>query len=120
MPLPQWYRIERSWEDGGERMFRLSLLSDSDIYAAHFPGRPITPGACLLQMALELTEATLQRPLEVTEVRNIKFKNIISPTETPEITVVFKSIKPTSDGVSVKAEITNHSEVFSLLSFICR
>ena len=29
------------------------LLSDSIIYKAHFPGEPVTPGVCIMQMAKE-------------------------------------------------------------------
>jgi 3-hydroxyacyl-[acyl-carrier-protein] dehydratase len=30
------------------------LLPESPVYRGHFPGYPITPGVCLVQMALEL------------------------------------------------------------------
>ena len=30
------------------------LLPESAVYAGHFPGYPITPGVCLVQIALEL------------------------------------------------------------------
>ena len=35
------------------------LLADSPVYAAHFPGYPITPGVTIVQMALELMGRTL-------------------------------------------------------------
>lgn len=35
------------------------LLPDSPIYAAHFPGYPITPGVTIVQMALELMDRKL-------------------------------------------------------------
>ena len=38
---------------------RVQFLPDSPIYAAHFPEFPITPGVCLVQMALELMGCSL-------------------------------------------------------------
>jgi len=35
------------------------LLAESPVYAAHFPGYPITPGVTIVQMALELMDRTL-------------------------------------------------------------
>ena len=32
------------------------LLPESPVYQGHFPGYPITPGVCLVQIALELIE----------------------------------------------------------------
>ena len=38
---------------------RVRFLPGSPIYAAHFPEYPITPGVCLVQMALELMGRSL-------------------------------------------------------------
>ena len=38
----------------GEGCARIQLLPESPIYAAHFPGFPVTPGVTLVQMGLEL------------------------------------------------------------------
>ena len=38
-----------------ERQACVDFLPESRIYAAHFPGHPITPGAVLVRMAAELS-----------------------------------------------------------------
>ena len=38
----------------GDGCAQVLLLPESPIYAAHFPGFPVTPGVTLVQMALEL------------------------------------------------------------------
>lgn len=43
------------------------------IYRAHFPNHPITPGVCLQQMVGELCERHCGFPLQLSEVKNIKF-----------------------------------------------
>ena len=34
----------------------IRLIAGSPIYKAHFPMQPITPGACIVQMAVEMYE----------------------------------------------------------------
>ncbi len=51
------------------------------IYQAHFPGNPITPGVCLIQMAGELTERHTGTKLQLQEIKNIKFLYMLVPQE---------------------------------------
>ena len=53
---------------------KVKLLPDSPIYAAHFPGYPITPGVTLVQMALECMGK------KMTGARDIKFLIPVIPT----------------------------------------
>lgn len=51
------------------------------IYQAHFPGTPITPGVCLIQMAGELAERHTGTKLQLQEIKNIKFLYMLVPQE---------------------------------------
>ena len=55
------------------------LLDDSEIYKAHFPGFPVTPGVCIVGMAVELASALVGRKLELSEAKDIKFVTPIFP-----------------------------------------
>lgn len=58
------------------------LLPDSPIYQGHFPGWPITPGVCLVQIALELMEEMAgQAGHDLVAAKSIKFTSPIIPTE---------------------------------------
>lgn len=50
------------------------LLPDSPVYAAHFPGYPITPGVTIVQMALDLMDRRLSG------AKDIKFVEPILPS----------------------------------------
>ena len=64
---------------------RVRLLPDSPIYAAHFKGMPVTPGACIIQMACELVGASLGRCLDVEEASDIRFVHPVLPSEITEL-----------------------------------
>ena len=62
----------------------LRLLPDSPVYQGHFPGYPITPGVCLVQMAMELIEemaGQAGRKVRLTAAKNIKFTSPVIPEE---------------------------------------
>lgn len=67
-------------EDGFEA--RIALQPESAIYAAHFKGMPVTPGACLVQMACELASEAAGRPLDVREAADIRFLQPVLPGQT--------------------------------------
>lgn len=58
----------------GEGTATVRLLPESPIYAAHFPGYPVTPGVTLVQMGLELMGRKLAA------AKDIKFVVPVLPT----------------------------------------
>ena len=64
---------------------RIRLLPDSPIYAAHFKGMPVTPGACLIQMACELVGASCGCTFDVEEASDIRFVHPVLPDEITEL-----------------------------------
>jgi 3-hydroxyacyl-[acyl-carrier-protein] dehydratase len=58
------------------------VFPESDpVYAGHFPGRPVVPGACVLELAKELSEKALGHAMLLTGVGNIKFPAALLPSE---------------------------------------
>lgn len=100
--------------------FTVSLNTNDIIYSAHFPGHPITPGACIIQMALELTEKLVGKEMDIEEIKYVKFLNILSPMESPKVEFIFTKLEQSDSEVSVKMEVKNGEKTFSKLSFICR
>ena len=56
------------------------------IYKAHFPGNPVTPGVCLMQMGEEMLEEKYGKLLQLSVVKTIRFKKIVGPSDTPTYT----------------------------------
>lgn len=71
----------------GGWQYRVALHPESAIYAAHFKGMPVTPGACLVQMACELASDATAVPLDVAEASEIRFLKPILPEECTELNV---------------------------------
>jgi len=96
----------------------IRLNAGHPIYRAHFPGTPITPGVCQVQIIGELLSERVGRPLTLQEVVNLKFTAPISPVDHPELTVSFASIDDTGDHCKAKGEVAAADGVKTKFSII--
>jgi 3-hydroxyacyl-[acyl-carrier-protein] dehydratase len=63
------------------------LNKDHAIFKGHFPGNPVMPGVCMIQIIKELTEEAVQKKLFLSISSNIKFMAIINPEKNPDLTL---------------------------------
>ena len=54
--LNNLYKVLCADSKDGRLTFKVKLDPDCFIYQTHFPGNPITPGVCLIQITSELLE----------------------------------------------------------------
>ncbi|MBP5393975.1 MAG: beta-hydroxyacyl-ACP dehydratase [Bacteroidaceae bacterium] len=97
--------------------FQISINKDWPIYKAHFPGHPITPGVCIVQMIQELLQVYLGREVNLIKAKNVKYLSIISPEEVSELNVSFTLIEEQPDGsLKVHAQVTSGGTIYTKLS----
>lgn len=110
--------------DNETNTIRIRLNPDSPIYAAHFPGNPITPGVCIIHIAFRLIQDYLHRELTLTEVENAKFLSTISPVADPEVDYRFTKTSSYEEGgctyFKVRIEVSNGNTIFTKLSLLLR
>ncbi|MEI6683644.1 MAG: 3-hydroxyacyl-ACP dehydratase [Bacteroidota bacterium] len=88
------------------------LNAGHPIYQGHFPGNPVVPGVCQLQMVTELAGKAVHRKLVLAESDNIKFLSLINPDLNRELEfrILIKQVE--SGRLSVTASIIAGSTVF--------
>ncbi len=104
-------------ENGHE--FDLKLNPEHFIYQAHFPGEPITPGVCIMQIAVELFEVALKTPIALNCVKNIKFLRIISPNEVTDVKYSLQKITKEEGALKVQVTVSANGEAYAKLSLVC-
>lgn len=114
----QLYKILTA--DHEARSFELALQPDCDIYRAHFPERPVTPGVCIIQTATELLGELTGSTHELIGVANAKYLAVIDPLLTPIVTYSFKKIQNDDETgtVKVSVEVRGTDTVYTKLSLI--
>ena len=97
--------------------FQIRINKEWPIYKAHFPGHPITPGVCIVQMIQELLQVLVGRELSLQKVKNVKYLAIISPEEVSELSVSFPLIEEQEDGsLKVHAQVASGETLYTKLS----
>ena len=70
-----------------EYLYTVRLNSNCAIYEGHFPGQPVAPGVCQVQIIKNCAERALQRYLRFSHIKQCKFLRTIIPTETDTLEV---------------------------------
>ena len=111
------FRIESPMEGlpQGQSGFNVILNPDHLIYKAHFPGQPVTPGVCMLQMISELLSVQEGKQLYIKSIKNAKFISMMSPVTDSHVQVVFNTLTAEEGGVKVQGVVSkrdNPSDLF--------
>ncbi|WP_412850996.1 3-hydroxyacyl-ACP dehydratase [Chryseobacterium sp. PMSZPI] len=111
--LTDFYTLE-SYEklENGSFIAHIHLNKDHDIFKGHFPGNPVTPGVCMMQIVKELTEEFICSKLFLKTASNVKFMAIINPFETPDLHLQL-DITENEEDVKVK-NTTSFGETIAL------
>lgn len=85
MLLNNLYTIEHLSESEKIIQARALLQAGHPIFKGHFPGHPVLPGVCMLEMITEITGSVLQQRFRISGAPMIKYLHMIDPNRDPEI-----------------------------------
>jgi len=85
--LDDFYTILQRTPTPGVVKATISINKKHRILEGHFPGLPVVPGVCMLQIVRELMEVTSGKELKLTEADNMKFLSVINPEQNAEVEV---------------------------------
>ena len=98
----------------------LGINADCEILKGHFPGHPVIPGACMLQIAKEVLESVLQTSLRLKKADQLKFMTMIDPLSTLSVDLDISYKQTEDNSVAVVAKLSSQDTVYFKLqgSFI--
>ncbi|AWK03712.1 3-hydroxyacyl-ACP dehydratase [Flavobacterium crocinum] len=107
MILKDFYKV-LSEEKISDSKYNITILVNEkhEVFKGHFPGNPIMPGVCMIQIIKELTESITNSSLMIQSLANVKFMALINPEVTPELRLEL-DITTTEDGL-VKVKNTTY------------
>ena len=82
------------------------------IFLGHFPGNPVVPGVCQVQMVTESVQRVMGQQIFLEEADNIKFLSMINPVETKILFIDLAVKKTTDERLSVQAGLSDKDHVF--------
>lgn len=115
--LDTFFSVVKQESSPGSVKAWLSINKDHDILKGHFPGKPIVPGVCMMQIITELMELRTKRNLRIKEAQNMKFLSVIDPVQNNIIEASVSFIEDNSY-VLVDASLFAGSVIFFKLKAI--
>ncbi|WP_114939489.1 3-hydroxyacyl-ACP dehydratase [Mucilaginibacter endophyticus] len=97
--------------DGNLLKTTITLNPTHDIFKGHFPGNPVVPGVCMMQMIKEVLESYLSKKLKLVKADNIKFLSFIDPNQHGQVGLQVK-MSVVNEQVKTDAQLVNEEVVF--------
>jgi 3-hydroxyacyl-[acyl-carrier-protein] dehydratase len=89
----------------------LSINPNSPILKGHFPGQPVVPGACMLQIAKEVMASALSPSLQLIKANQLKFINMIDPLKTASVQLEI-SYKFIEDEITITGKLSDSDRTY--------
>ncbi|HNW88369.1 MAG TPA: hydroxymyristoyl-ACP dehydratase [Bacteroidales bacterium] len=96
MLLDTFFKILSTSREEEKTVVQVELEKDHKIYEGHFPGNPVVPGVCLIQMIREVVEELQGQKLRLMAADETKFLNIVNPLTSNFLTIEVKN-RPKSE-----------------------
>jgi 3-hydroxyacyl-[acyl-carrier-protein] dehydratase len=114
MLLKDFYKIT-SLEKIAESKYLVMIFinEEHEVFKGHFPGNPIMPGVCMMQIIKELTEQITESSLFMQSLSNVKFMALINPFNTPELRLEL-DIATTEEGLFKVKNVSYFNETVAL------
>lgn len=90
MLLNHFFTIDDKQVNGNDLTVTLTINKDHRIFDGHFPGQPVVPGVCMMQIILELTEQVTEKKLKLLTAQDMKFLAVINPLENNKVSATVK------------------------------
>ena len=112
--INDFYHIVATDDSEGKYVCKVKMNAAHNIYSVHFPGNPVTPGVCLVQMVAEMLEQKYSKRFVLSTAVNIKFKRLVSPNDEPSF--VFSKIVTEDDLLKTIVSIEDEQGQFVKMS----
>jgi 3-hydroxyacyl-[acyl-carrier-protein] dehydratase len=99
-----FYTTHDIQESENEFGCRLVFNEGHAIFKGHFPGNPVVPGVCMMEIVKELLQLQISKTLMLRKAGNVKFLQLITPDVQPGIKISWKEHEA---GYTVKANFTS-------------
>ena len=106
MLLTDFYTIASTESNDGNHVIQIRVNAAHEVFKGHFPGNPVMPGVCMMQIIKELTEDIVGSSLFMQSLSNVKFMALINPEVTPDLRLEL-NISQTEDSL-VKVKNTTY------------
>jgi|SRR6516162_1080621 len=101
------------WQsDPGSIHATIEINPQHKIFEGHFPGQPVVPGVCMLQIIKEMLESELKKKLTLIQADHLKFLSMIDPKKTTRIYADLNFQQAEGSSILLIASLFNEGTVY--------
>ena len=89
MEMSDLYQISFLREEGGINHYKVLLNPGHEVFEGHFPGVPVMPGVCMLQLVKDCIADKLGETVRFSYLKSCKFVSVVNPQQHRELEVSF-------------------------------
>ncbi|MCK5638060.1 MAG: 3-hydroxyacyl-ACP dehydratase [Flavobacteriaceae bacterium] len=114
MILENFYKINNRdvTNDSIIHSIEIDINKDHPIFDGHFPGNPVMPGVCMMQIIKDITEDVVGSKLFMEKCSNVKFLAVINPVINPILNLELKVLD--ENGKVIVKNTTKFEETIAL------
>ncbi len=117
MLLDRYFSIKEGKKNESGSEFLITLNPDHQVYQGHFPGDPICPGVCSIQMIRECAEISMGKSLTISAISQCRFSELLTPAKNKEL-LLRMTLNDKGDGtVGVIASLLSDDAQTSFLEY---
>ena len=109
MLVNDFFTISKLEKEGSEIKAELVINANHKIFEGHFPGHPVVPGVCMMQMVKEIIEKVIGEKTNLVRAGEMKFLAIINPKENNMIRATLKYNIEENGSMAVSATLFKES-----------
>ena len=107
MLLGDFFTIRSIQKEGDSIKAILELHAAHPIFKGHFPGQPVVPGACLLQMVKEIMQTVTGSEMQLIKAHQLKFIALIDPRKNSTLQMMVTYAVYENHEIAVAATLSN-------------
>ena len=111
-----FFYIKTLHQESGRINAVLEINAGHKIFEGHFPGQPVVPGVCMMQMVKEILEQATGKSTRLVSADNLKFLTVIDPRENSIIYAEINYAVGVDDQIKLSASLVNVGVVYFKMS----
>ncbi|MGN0187093.1 MAG: beta-hydroxyacyl-ACP dehydratase [Paludibacteraceae bacterium] len=113
MLVKNYYSITNQQSENDDiTRFDVALHTDCDVYKGHFPGEPVSPGVCNIQMLKECAERVVGKPLLFNYIQQCRLTTLVTPVQHSNVEVRIRIVDQLDNGIKWHGTIGRGTDVY--------
>ncbi len=112
-----YFKILDTRRNDNAILFRIELNPSHKVYEGHFPGMPVCPGVCNVEMIKECVQEHTGKRLILNNLLQCKFSAVITPSHNPLLLISLNIEEMDGETIKVKGKITDPDGSTTFIDF---